>query len=96
MEIALKQNGQVLYRQSRGLMVGYSDELRIQPTNEKLLREIAETSGGVYSTEPESVFDRPDQWAIRPTPLWPWLLTVAVLMLVVDVALRRIDFSVWI
>ncbi len=93
MEIALKQNGQVLYRQSRGLMVGYSDELRIQPTNEKLLREIAEASGGVYSTGPERVFDRPDQWATRPTPLWPWLLTAAVLMLVLDVALRRIDFS---
>ena len=39
MEIALKQDGQVVYRQSRGLIAGYSDELRIQPANEALLKD---------------------------------------------------------
>lgn len=28
-----------------------------------------------------------------PFPLWPWLVTVALLLLMLDVALRRIDFS---
>ncbi|MEQ1827233.1 MAG: FixH family protein, partial [Pirellula sp.] len=95
MEIAVKQNGQVLYRQSRGLMVGYSDELRIQPTNEKLLQEIATASGGEHAVDAESVFRDRDLWASRPTHLWPWLLTVAALLLVLDVALRRIDLSVY-
>ena len=93
MEIALKKDGQVLYRQSRGLMVGYSDELRIQPTNETLLKEIATVSGGQFNPEPAKVFDRPNEWTSRPTPLWPWLLTVAAFLLVMDVALRRIDFA---
>ena len=95
MEIALKQSGQVLYRQSRGMIVGYSDELRIQPTNEKLLREIASATGGTYAVEPTRVFDGQDRWTTRPTQLWPWLLTAAALLLALDVALRRIDFSIY-
>ncbi len=93
MEIALKQDGQVLYRQSRGLMVGYSDELRIQPTNDVLLKEISNISGGQFNPEPSKVFNRPNEWTTRPTPLWPWLLALASVLLVLDVALRRIDFA---
>lgn len=93
LEVALKQNDQVIYRQSRGMMVGYSDELRIRPTNETLLRSIAEASGGTYALEPENVFDHRHEAAHRPTPLWPYLLTAALVLFVLDVALRRIDFS---
>ena len=93
LEVALKQSDQVIYRQSRGMMVGYSDELRIRPTNEGLLSSIAETSGGQYAPKPDNIFDRPDQNATRPTPLWPYLLTAALILFVMDVALRRIDFS---
>lgn len=93
MEIALKKDGQVLYRQSRGLMVGYSDELRIQSTNETLLKEIAGVSGGQFNPDPAKLFQRPNEWTTRPTPLWPWLLTLAIFLLILDVALRRIDFA---
>ena len=82
-----------MYRQSRGLMVGYSDELRIQPTNEILLKEIASVSGGQFNPEPAKVFDRPNEWTTRPTQLWPSLLTLAAFLLVLDVALRRVDFA---
>ncbi|MFO0999001.1 MAG: VWA domain-containing protein [Planctomycetaceae bacterium] len=93
LEIALKKDGQVLQRQSRGLMVGYSDELRIQPTNETLLKQIASTSGGLFNPDPAKLFHRPNVWTTRPTPLWPTLLTLAAVLLVLDVALRRIDFA---
>jgi Ca-activated chloride channel family protein len=93
MEIALKQEGQVVYRQSRGLIAGYSDELRIQPTNESLLSEIASVSGGQFNPTPEELFNTSSGLATRPTPLWPWLLSVAGFVLVLDVALRRIDFA---
>jgi Ca-activated chloride channel homolog len=93
MELAVKRNDQVLYRQSRGLTVGYSDELRIRPTNEKLLRSVAEISGGSYSPNPAELFKDDGRRAIRPTPLTTALLTLAALLLVLDVALRRIDFS---
>jgi Ca-activated chloride channel family protein len=93
MEIALKQDGQVVYRQSRGMTVGYSDELRIKPTDEQLLREIANASQGRYAPSAAEIFDDDGRTATQPTPLWPHLLTAALLLFVVDVALRRIDFS---
>ena len=94
MEIALKKNDQVLYRQSRGLTVGYSDELRIRPTNDDLLRSIAETSGGTFISQPSELSAATNAATVqRPFPLWPWLLTVAIALFAFDVALRRIDFS---
>lgn len=95
MEIAIKQNGQVVSRQSRGLTVGYSDELRIRPTNVALLREVSSISGGKLNPQPSELLDRPGAWASRPTPLWPWLLTAAALLFVFDVALRRVDFNLF-
>ncbi len=93
LELTLKRNDKVLYRQSRGLTVGYSDELRIRPTNEKLLREIASASGGAYSPNPAELYKDDGRTARRPTPLVTPLLSLATLLLVFDVALRRIDFS---
>ncbi len=92
LEITVKQQGQPVYRQSRGLTVGYSDELRLKPTNERLLREIATSTQGLYAPRADELFARAGQ-TTRPTPLWPWLLTSALILFVADVALRRIDFS---
>lgn len=92
-EIGLKQNEQVLQRQSRGLMVGYSDELRIQPSNEKLLQSVATVSGGKFNPQPKDIYQQPGKWALRPTPMWPTLLTLAAILLILDVALRRIEFA---
>ena len=75
------------------MTVGYSDELRIRPTNEKLLRDVAEASGGSYSPNPVEIFQDDGRTARRPTPLSTVLLTTAALLLILDVALRRIDFS---
>lgn len=93
MEITVSQNDKVIYRQSRGMMVGYSDELRIKPTDESLLQSIAEASGGVFNPTLEQVFKPSTELATRPTPLWPYLLTAAACLFLLDVALRRIDFS---
>jgi Ca-activated chloride channel family protein len=92
-ELTQKVNGQVLYQQSRGLTVGYSDELRLRPANEALLHSIAEDSGGKFQLSAADVFAPSGRTASRPTPLWPWLVTAAALLLVIDVALRRIDLS---
>jgi uncharacterized membrane protein len=92
LEINIKQKGQSLYRQSRGLTIGYSDELRIKPTNEPLLHEIAKATGGQYAPAATDLFQT-TRTASRPPPLWQPLLTAALLLFVLDVALRRIDFT---
>jgi Ca-activated chloride channel family protein len=93
-EIALKQDGQVKYRKSRGVMVGYSDELRIRPTDEGLLKEIAAVSGGEFQPDPELLFDLREKTALRPKPLRSYLLTLVAFLMVLDVAIRRIDLTV--
>ncbi|MCA9065901.1 MAG: hypothetical protein KDA96_22690, partial [Planctomycetaceae bacterium] len=95
LEIAAKVNDQVVYRQSRGLTRGYSDELRIRPANEDLLQEVAEVSGGQFNPAPRDVFRESTATTTRPIPLWPSLLIAASLLLLADVALRRIDFTLW-
>ena len=92
-EFSQKVGGQVVYQQSRGLAVGYPEELRLRPTNTDLLKSVARVSGGVFDPPAESVFAPNDKVALRATPLWPYLLAAAALVFVLDVALRRIDFT---
>jgi len=87
------KDSQLVGRQSRGLAVGYPDELRLRPTNTELLRSIASASGGRFDVKPESVFDAPERTAPRAVPLWPYLAAAAALLFVLDVALRRIDLA---
>jgi hypothetical protein len=93
LELAQKHQGKVLYRQSRGLVVSYSDELRLRPMNESLLRSIAEMTGGEYAPEPSEVFAPSERTASRATALWPYLTAAAIVLFLADVALRRIDFT---
>ncbi|MBI3461563.1 MAG: VWA domain-containing protein [Planctomycetes bacterium] len=88
-----QQQGATVLQQSRGLMVGYGDEFRLRPTNEELLRSIAYASGGDYSPTVEQIFNPGERTAQRTVPLWPYLVTAAAMIFVLDVALRRIDFS---
>lgn len=93
LEIAQKHQGKLLYQQSRGLMVGYPDELRLRPTNRELLETIARVTGGTFEPSPEAVFATTERTALRGTPLWPYLISIAAALFLLDVALRRIDFT---
>jgi Ca-activated chloride channel family protein len=88
------QDGQVTGQQSRGLAVGYADELRLRPANTELLKSVAEASEGRYDPKPESVFDVPRRTVPRATPLWPYLVAAAASLFILDVALRRVDLTV--
>lgn len=91
LELSQTVGSQLAFRQTRGLVVGYPDELRLRPTNEGLLRKLASVSGGIYNPDPGQVFAERGT-AHRARPLWPWLLSAAVILFVVDVSLRRIEF----
>lgn len=93
LQALVRKDGQLLHQQSRGLVVGYPDELRLRPTNETLLKAVSESTGGRYDVASDAVFKNDKLTAHRTTPLWPWLLTAAIVLFVFDVALRRIDLS---
>ncbi len=95
LEIAQTQPGKEPARQSRGLVIGYPDELRLKPTNEPLLRALAQTTSGLYNPEPARLFDPTPARAQDATPLWPWLTAAAILLFILDVALRRLDMSLY-
>lgn len=92
-DVSQRLGSEVQYRQSRGLVVGYPDELRLRPTNNDLLESLADSSGGTFEIEPADVFAEPEETASNATPLWPYLLSAALALFLLDVALRRIDFS---
>jgi hypothetical protein len=83
---------QLSFQQSQGVFVGYPNELRLRPTNVEGLRQIAEVSGGVFDATTEELLASNDQSARRAEVLWPHLLGFALLLFVVDVALRRISW----
>ncbi|WP_164103466.1 VWA domain-containing protein [Candidatus Laterigemmans baculatus] len=92
MEISQDRGGEMM-RQNRGLVVGYPTELRLQSVDRDLLRQIAEISGGRLEPTPAELTAADGRSARRRVALWPWLLIVALLLFVLDVALRRIDFA---
>ncbi|NQU23611.1 MAG: VWA domain-containing protein [Candidatus Nealsonbacteria bacterium] len=74
----------------RGLAPGYADEFRVRSTDESLLREIAKATGGRYDPQPADVFAASKTTVPRTVYLWHYLLIVAVVLLVIDVALKRV------
>ncbi|MEM7474733.1 MAG: VWA domain-containing protein [Planctomycetota bacterium] len=95
MELSQTRNEVLTFRQTRGLVVGYPDELRLGPPEEDMMRRVAQISGGKYDPTPEQVFELGEKRAENVYPLWPYLLSLAVVIFLFDVALRRIDFSLW-
>lgn len=80
-------------RQSRGIVVGYPDELRLRPTDNETLQRIAEVSGGSFRPEADELLDKDGRKARRGIPLWPYLLMTALGLFIADVGLRRIEFK---
>jgi uncharacterized membrane protein len=74
------------------VFVDYPEELRLPPTNDALLRRVAETTGGAFKPDPASVFAPDGRSVQRVAPWWSYLLVAALLLFVADVALRRLRF----
>jgi hypothetical protein len=95
LELSQTKDGATMFRQTRGVVVGYPDELRLGPPDDSLMKRLAAASGGKFNPTAAEV-NAGTRVAQRATPLWPYLLMAALMAFLVDVALRRIDFSLWI
>lgn len=93
LEMSQTRHGEETFRQTRGLVVGYPDELRLGATDEGLLRQISQVTAGQYNPDPSELTDPKDRRVMRAQPVWPQLLVLAVMLLVMDVVFRRIDLS---
>ncbi|WP_237607239.1 VWA domain-containing protein [Roseimaritima sediminicola] len=81
-------------RQSRGFVVGYPEELRLRPAATETLQAIARVSGGRYAPSPAEVLRRDARHSRLPIVAWPYLLMTAVVLFVMDVAVRRIVLEI--
>jgi uncharacterized membrane protein len=94
LQTTLKRGEKSLLNQSRGIVMGYPDELRLKPTNEELLQRLAESTDGLYNPKPNEIFEKKmSKTAWQATPLDVYLLTAAAFLFVFDVLLRRIEFG---
>ncbi|MEP6663553.1 MAG: VWA domain-containing protein, partial [Verrucomicrobiota bacterium] len=85
---------EVLSDYTRALTVSYKPEYRHLSLNENFLREISTVTGGKYNPSLDEIFQvsKSESVPVRKR-LWPWLLSLALLLFVLDVALRRMDLT---
>ena len=81
------------YRERRLLVPNYASEYKIQtPEQKQRLEAVALATGGGF--RPDLPFADDGRRVIRVTPLWNWFVLAALLLFILDVALRRIRLRV--
>jgi uncharacterized membrane protein len=81
----------VVVGQTAGWVLGYSPEYRQLEPEIDLLAQLAGMTGGQEVTgNITAVFERAPQSQPSSRPVWPWLTLLALLLLPVDVGLRRL------
>lgn len=84
-------NGRITNQQFGSVSTERRDEFVPQPPNVTLLQSIAQLSGGMFNPSPDQLFRSHHQVsAVRSLPLWSWLVATAIILFVIDIALRRI------
>jgi hypothetical protein len=90
------ENGQVVAQQTAGANINYSPEFASAEPNRHLLRGLAEAGGGRV-LDPLNPGDNPYRHdrvkTHQPLDLWEWLLRIAIVLFVLDVAFRRIQID---
>jgi uncharacterized membrane protein len=85
---------QIVNDYTRAVTVSYKPEYRHLSLNEPYLKELAASTGGKYLPTMEELFKvEPHEGVPVRQRLWPWLLGAALLLFVLDVALRRLDLA---
>jgi len=75
---------------ARSVLPDAAAEYRFRPTNEGLLQSIAASTGGAYHPTPASLANAAGDTRTERRPLWPLLVTLALLLWFVDLLLRRV------
>jgi len=75
---------------SRVLAYSYPDEYHFYPPNTDLLRSISAETKGRFQPRTEDIFEANGETTALPTPLWPYLTALALLLYLADVLLRRV------
>lgn len=91
LNIMQKQAGEIVNTQVTGTVVSYPEEYLVSNANESLLTQLSSVSGGKYNITAEDAFRPPENPVVLRIHLWRPFLFTALLLLLIDIALRRID-----
>ena len=91
LNIMQKQSGEIVNTQVTGTVVSYPEEYLVHNANESLLTQLSTVSGGKFNISAEEVFRSPENPVILRIHLWRPFLITALILLLIDIALRRID-----
>jgi hypothetical protein len=69
------------------------EELSAWGSNEALLKQVAEYTGGRFNPTPQQVFDAAGRSIAGLLRLWPWLLGLAILIDLVELLVRKTDLA---
>jgi uncharacterized membrane protein len=94
----LAQKGSYIFRAvgldsggpSRVLTYSYPDEYHFYPPNTELLRSVSNETKGRFQPRAEDIFEPNGETTASPTPLWPYLTALALILYLTDVLLRRV------
>jgi uncharacterized membrane protein len=79
-----------LAQQAAGITVPYPPEYADVGSNQFLLAQLSETTGGQFQAPPENTFQRRPHAAVKRREVWPFLSLLALLLFPLDIALRRL------
>lgn len=91
-----KKDGKLQGSQVLGASVNYSPEFNAVEPNLNLLKRIADAGGGrVLNIDIPGMnpFEHGREKTFQPRDLWEWLLRMAIVLFLLDVALRRIQID---
>jgi hypothetical protein len=93
--LAQRSQDKVVGSQLAGLVVPYAKELRDLGVDEVRLRELTELTGGGALAEPRDAFLTARRQSRIAVDVWPWLVGLAAVLMVPDIALRRLGAGNW-
>ena len=93
LNVMQKQAGEVVNTQVTGTVVSYPREYLVHNADDALLTQLAAVSGGKFNASAEDAFRPPEEQVALRIHLWRPFLITALFLLLVDIALRRVDFK---
>lgn len=91
LNIMQKQAGDIVNTQVTGTVVSYPEEYLVSNANEPLLTQLSSVSDGKFNISAADAFRPPENPVVLRIHLWRPFLIAALILLLIDIALRRID-----
>lgn len=89
-KVLQKKNGETVGAASTGVSIQYSPEYRLDQKSDNVQR-LAKETGAIYIEKPEEVYKGKLENIMGVVDITPFLLIMAILIFLIDIALRRLN-----